>query len=296
MNRRTNTLLVNPSSGRGRGASLLPKVEAELARRGLAYRTVVTRSMEHGIDEARRAAAAGEIPVVLSGDGLIGQVGGALAGTGAPMGVLPGGRGNDLARVLGIPSDPVGAVAVLAEGAERSIDVGEANGRRFLGIASAGFDSDVNGLANRARILSGSLVYTYAALRTLASWRPARFSVALDGEPPIEFEGYAVAAANSGAYGGGMLLAPQARLDDGLLDVVITGQVGKLRFVLNLPKVFRGTHVEEPEISVHRAAALTLAADRPFAVYGDGENLTDLPAEIRVLSGALRVIAPAPER
>src|SRR5882724_4909137 len=103
------------------------------------YRVVRAQSLEHGIEEARRAADDAEIPVVMSGDGLVGQVGGALAETGTPMGILPGGRGNDLGRVLRIPSEPAGAVAVLANGHEREIDVGDVNGRRFLCIASLGF-------------------------------------------------------------------------------------------------------------------------------------------------------------
>jgi YegS/Rv2252/BmrU family lipid kinase len=289
---RAHALLVNPSSGHGRGRSALPRVEAAFEAHGLAFRTLLTRSMEHGVEAARLAVQAGEVPVVLGGDGLIGRIGGALAGTGSPLGLLPGGRGNDLCRVLGIPPDPVDAVSVIAAGAERSIDVGEVNGRRFLCIASLGLDSVVNGIANRARFLRGKLVYTYAALRALATWRTAHFSVTLDHGEAIAVDGYAVAVANGGVYGGGMRLAPDAKLDDGLLDVVITGEVGKLRFVLNLPKVFRGTHVDEPEIAVTRARTVRISADRPFEVYGDGEYLTDLPAEVRLLDRALRVLAP----
>jgi len=105
--------------------------------------------------EARQAAEEGDIPVVMSGDGLVGQVGGALAETDATMGIIPGGRGNDLARVLGIPLDPKGAVAALANGNTKQIDVGEANGRRFLCVASCGFDSDANRIANQARLVKG---------------------------------------------------------------------------------------------------------------------------------------------
>ena len=206
-------LLVNPFSGGGRARKLLPEVERELERRRIAFRTVETKSLEHGIEEAQRAAEAGEIPVVMSGDGLIGQVGGALAGSGAALGILPGGRGNDLARVLGIPPEPPGAIAVLAEGNEREIDVGEVNGRRFLCIASFGFDSDANRIANEARLVRGNLVYAYAALRAMAAWRPASFTVTVDGAEPMDFTGYSVAIANSGVFGGGMLRRPprQAR-------------------------------------------------------------------------------------
>jgi YegS/Rv2252/BmrU family lipid kinase len=227
----------------------------------------------------------------MSGDGLIGQVGGALAGTRTTFGVVPGGRGNDFARALGIPTAPAGAAALLAAGTTRDIDVGEANGKRFVCIASCGFDSDANRIANETRMVRGNIVYLYAALRALVAWRPAKFEISLDGTSSA-FTGYCVAAANSNSYGGGMLVAPNALLDDGLLEVITIGEVGKLNFLFNLPKVFKGTHVSNPEVTVHRASELKIAADRPFAIYADGDHLADLPATIRVLPRALRVIAP----
>jgi YegS/Rv2252/BmrU family lipid kinase len=285
-------LLVNPSAAGGRILEQVSRIEAALASRGLEHRTVRTEGLEHGCAEARAAAGAGEIPVVMSGDGLIGQVGGALAGSGATMGMIPAGRGNDLARVLGVPSDLEGAADVLAAGTVREIDVGEANGRRFLGIASCGFDSEANRIANQARWFRGNLVYAYAALRALAAWKPACFTLTIDGQRR-RVSGYSVAAANSRAYGGGMFIAPDARLDDGLLDVVTTGKVGKLRFLARLPQVFKGTHVTNQEVAVHRGAEVRIEADRPFAVYADGDHLTDLPATVRILPRALRMIAPA---
>ena len=270
---------------------LLPEVERELRGRGVEYRVVRTQSLEHGIDEARRAADDAEIPVVMSGDGLVGQVGGALAGTGTPMGILPGGRGNDLGRVLRIPSEPAGAVAVLANGHEREIDVGEVNGRRFLCIASLGFDSEANRVANEARFVKGNLVYAYAALRTLAAWKPHTFTVTVDGERSECF-GYSVAVANSRAYGGGMFVAPNAELDDGLLDVVLTAQTGKLQFLKSLPQVFKGTLIDNDEITLLRGAEVEVSADEDFAIYADGEHLANLPAKLHVLPRALKVIAP----
>ena len=284
-------VLVNPSAGRGRAAKLLPEVEGALRARGLEYRLVLTTSLEHGCEEARQAAAAGEIPVVMSGDGLIGQVGGLLAGGEVPMGLIPGGRGNDLARVLGISTEIERAVELLAGGSTRAIDVGEVNGRRFLGIASCGFDSDANRIANQARLVKGNLVYLYAALRALAAWKPARFELALDGDLR-RFTGFSVAAANSKAYGGGMFVAPDAELDDGKLDVVWVSGTAKLHYLANLPKVFKGRHVDNDEVTIARAAEVTISADRPFAVYADGDHLADLPATIRLLPRALNVIAP----
>jgi YegS/Rv2252/BmrU family lipid kinase len=284
-------LIVNPSAGGGRAARVLPEVQDALRAHGLPVVTSPTRSLEHARELAREAAAEGEVAAALGGDGLAGAVAGALIGTDGVLGVLPGGRGNDLARVLGIPRRPREAADVLARGAERPLDLAEVDGAPYCGIASCGFDSHVNRIANAAPVRLGHLVYLYGALRVLAAWTPARFSLELDGEA-VEVTGYAVAAANSGTYGGGMRLAPDARLDDGLLDVVTTGDVSKRRFLAQLPKVFRGTHVNNPEVVVARARELRIAADRPFTVYADGDPIGDLPVTVRALPAAVRVIAP----
>jgi YegS/Rv2252/BmrU family lipid kinase len=285
------TVLVNPASAGGKTLKLLPRVEQALDARRVEFRVQRTRNLEHGVDQALGAIEAGEVPVVMSGDGLIGAIGGAMAGAETPLGIVPGGRGNDLARVLGIPDDPEAAVEVLAAGHTREIDVGEANGKRFLGIASAGIDSEANRIANESKFLRGNLVYAYAALRALAVWKPLRFTVRVDDER-IRFTGYSVSAANSKAYGGGMFIAPGADVADGQFDIVTVGEVGKLRFLGNLPKVFKGTHVEEGEVQVFRASHLELSASRPVQVYADGEHLTDLPASLRLLPRALSVIVP----
>jgi YegS/Rv2252/BmrU family lipid kinase len=283
-------LLVNPSSGGGRALKLLPRLEAALDERRVPFRVVRTKSLEHGVAKALRAVEAGELPVVVSGDGMIGAIGGAMAGGDTPLGIVPVGRGNDLARVLGIPTEPEAAIEIVLAGGTRTIDVGEANGHRFLGIASVGFDSDANRIANESR-LGGNLVYAYAALRALFAWKPARFTIAI-GDQHTRMEGYSVVVANNKAYGGGMFVAPDADLDDGEFDVVTIAKVGKLRFLGNLPKVFKGTHVRNDEVQVVRTSRLSLSASRPFAVYADGEHLTDLPADLRVIPHALRVLVP----
>jgi YegS/Rv2252/BmrU family lipid kinase len=284
-------LLVNPHSAHGRTLKLLPRLERELDARRIVFRVERTRGLDDGVERALRAAEAGEVPVVLGGDGLVGAIGGALAGAETPLGIVPGGRGNDLARVLGIPTEPEAAAEMLAAGRTRRIDVGEVNGKRFLGIVSVGFDSEANRLANETHWLRGNVVYAYAGVRTLLGWKPARFTLGL-GERRERVSGYSVSVANSRAFGGGMFIAPDADLEDGEFDVVIVGEVGKLRFLGNLPKVFKGTHVEEDEVRVFRTPHLELSASRPFPVYADGEHLTELPAKLRVLPQALSMIVP----
>jgi YegS/Rv2252/BmrU family lipid kinase len=286
-------LLCNPSAGGGRAARSLPRAERALRDLGIDFHTEVTRDLQHGADLARAAAAAGEVTVTLSGDGLIGRVVGVLREfPGAVLGILPGGRGNDTARVLGIPLDVDGACAGIAGGVERDLDIGEVDGRSFIGIASLGFDSDANRIANAAPSRLGRLVYVYGALRALAAWTPARFDLRLDGEP-LSSIGYSVAACNSGCYGGGMHLAPDASLDDGMLDVVLIASHSKRSFLATLPKAFRGTHVTHPAVRVLRGVELHVDADRPFTVYADGDPIATTPTTVRVVPGALRVLVPA---
>jgi len=286
------TLLVNPSSAGGKSLKLLPRVEAVLDARRAVFRVERTRSLEHGVELALRAVEVGEVPVVLSGDGLLGAVGGAMAGTETPLGLIPAGRGNDLARALGIPADPEAAVDVILAGHSRLIDVGEANGKRFLGIASVGFDSECNRLANETHWLRGNLVYAYSMPRTLIGWKPARFSIAI-GEERRRLTGYFVAVANNSVYGGGMYIAPDAEIDDGEFDVVAIGEGGKLRFLWGLRDVLKGKHLGKDEVSVFRTARLELDASRPFPVYADGDHLTDLPVSLRVLPRCLSILVPA---
>jgi YegS/Rv2252/BmrU family lipid kinase len=286
-------LLVNPASAGGKTLKLLPAVEQALDTRRAVFRVQRTKDLEHGAEQALRAVEAGELPVVMSGDGLVGAVGGAMAGSETPLGIIPAGRGNDLARVLQIPSEPEAAVATLFAGHSRRIDVGEANGKRFLGIVSVGFDSECNRRANEVKLIRSNLVYVYSLFRTLVGWKPARFTVRVDDER-TRFTGYSVSAANNSTYGGGMRIAPGADLEDGLFDVIAIGEVGKLRYLASLPKVFKGTHVDGDEVQVFRAPHLELSASKPFPVYADGEHLTDLPASLRILPRALSVLTPAP--
>ena len=284
-------LIVNPSAGGGRTARLLPAVEAALRGRGIAFRVEHTHSIEHARELARSTLAPGELTAAMGGDGLLGAIAGELRGTDGVLAVLPGGRGNDFARKLGLGSDPVAACDVLAEGREQRIDVADIDGRAYLGIASSGLDSDAGDLANATKLKLGQLVYLYATLRAVRAWRPARWEVVIDGEPR-SFIGYSVAVCNSGVFGGGMFLAPDAKLDDGMLDVVTIGDISKRKYLGSLPKVFTGAHVREPGVEIVRCREVAFQADRPFNVQADGDPIAELPATVRVQPGALRVMVP----
>jgi YegS/Rv2252/BmrU family lipid kinase len=296
-------LIVNPAAGGGKAGRVAPAVEQALREHGLNVRRVDTRDLEHARELAAESAGNGETTVALSGDGMLGVLADVLREIpGAVLGVLPGGRGNDLARVLGIPDDPVAACATIANGAVRPIDLGlvsdarsDAPAKAFVGIASVGFDSDANRIANEAPAWLGGLVYAYGALRALAAWRPARFEIELD--PPGErkaFTAFTIGACNSKAYGGGMRAAPGALLDDGLLEVIVLESVSKFAFVTRiLPKVFSGTHVLEPGVRAFQAKEVSIDCERPFTMYADGDPIGQLPLRVRALRGAVMMLTPA---
>lgn len=289
-------LIVNPTAGGGRAARTADAVTRALQDHGLRLRTVVARGRDHVGELAATAAQAGETVVTLGGDGMVGAAAEGLRGTpGARLGIVPAGRGNDLARVLGIPRDPAGACAVVAGGTAHPFDLGEVDGRVFVGIASVGFDSEANRIANQAPAWLGSGVYAYGALRALLRWRHASFRVELSGgagPTTLEFRGYSVALANSRCFGGGMRLAPGAMLDDGLLDIVAIERMARVRYLLNLPRVFLGAHLGVPGVHLERASEVLVSADRPMTMYADGDPIGELPVRVRVLPAAISVIAP----
>ena len=284
-------LIVNPRAGGGRAAKKLPEVEAALRGRGCPFRVERTTSIAHARELAQSTLETGEVAAAMGGDGLLGAVAGELRGTDGVLGVVPGGRGNDWARKLGIPADADGAADVIAGGRTRTVDVALAGDRAYLGIASAGIDSDVQVIANATRLPLGALVYVYGTLRALAGWKPATWTVTIDGETR-SFSGYSVAVANSGVFGGGMYLVPDASVDDGMLDVVLCADAPKRRYLSRLGAVFKGEHVGDPNLTFLKAREVSFHADRPFEAYADGDPIADLPATFRVAPGALRVLVP----
>jgi YegS/Rv2252/BmrU family lipid kinase len=313
----------NPTAGGGRAGRLAPQVVERLAGDGVEIDQHRTLSLE----DARLAAchAAGEVDAVVAigGDGTVGACAAGLADAGVPgwspggsggsggppgwspggsgvraaLAVIPAGGGNDAARSLGLPADdPLAAAGMLTRLRRRPADLATVGGRAYLNVAGAGFDSEVNRLANqRLRWARGRPRYVGAVLAELVVGRTASFELALDGQPE-RLSGWLVAVANGPSYGGGMLVAPRASLADGLLEVVVIGAIGKLEFLRTFPKVFSGRHVDHPAVAVHRAARVDLAADRPLAVYADGEPAGTLPATFEVRPAAVTVLAadPAP--
>ncbi|MEV0405592.1 YegS/Rv2252/BmrU family lipid kinase [Actinoallomurus sp. NPDC050550] len=291
---RSFTAVVNPAAGGDAAARLIPV--ARLLREAGAEMTVeYSRSLEHAAELARTAADKGHAVIAAGGDGMVGGLVGALAGTDGLLGILPAGRGNDFARQLGLPDEPDRLAALLLEAEPRRIDAIEVTSpdgakRVVAGSVYGGVDSVANAHINRLTRLPGPLAYYLGPLRAIATWRPVSYRITVDGELHEE-RGYTVVVANSGYYGYGLHIAPDAAVDDGLLDVVIIRHAPKRLFFAVMRELPQGTHVRRPEIEVLRGREVVIEADREIPYGADGELLGVLPATARVLPGALNVIA-----
>ena len=285
-------LLANPSAADGRSLKCLDLVRGVLDARGAEYQLQTPSGRDAARAAARAAAERGQTVAAVGGDGTIGLIAGALRDTPGRLAVIPAGRGNDFARVLAIPTDPVEAARVALDGVETTVDVGDVDGETFVCIASFGFDSDANRIANEAKLIKGNLVYLYAALKALAGWKHANFHVVVDGEAH-DIYGWSVAIANSQAYGGGMYIAPNAQLDDGQFDVVTGSESSKLTFLRDIGKVFNGTHSQLPYVKTFRGRKIEVSADRPFEIYADGDPIGRLPATVSISPRSLKVLVPA---
>jgi YegS/Rv2252/BmrU family lipid kinase len=292
---RAFTAVVNPAAGGSGSASSLITLARLLREAGAEVDVEYSRGLAHAADVARAAAADGRAVLGVGGDGMVGCVGGALAGTDAVFGIVPAGRGNDFARQLGVPSDPHELAKLLLEGEPRPVDAIDANGTAVLGSVYAGVDAVANDNANRTRLLRGSAAYYFGALRAIVSWRAADYVITVDGETR-ERQGYTVVAANSGYYGFGKHIAPDARVDDGLLDVILIRTAPKRLFFAVMRELEDGTHVRRPEVEVMRGAEVRIELAGPpgrTLPYGaDGELPGVLPVTARAMPGALRVLAP----
>jgi diacylglycerol kinase (ATP) len=301
-------LVVNPAAGGGRGERHLPEALGVLAADGApAVRVCPTTSLGHAVWLAEQAIARQETVVAVGGDGLVGTLAGAVSGAGGLLGIIPAGRGNDFARMLGIPARPAAAARALLSGEPRAVDLigvqsGDGPELVVAGSVYLGVPSEGGEIANRSWWAAGPAGYQLAGVRALLGWRPATFTVdpGAAGPAAVSFPGFCVVVANSVYLAAGRRVAPDADVGDGLLDVIMVRQGSKLSFVQAMLRAGRGTHVRMNQVTTQQAASVTVTADRAMPAAADGETLASAcplgagsPLRIRALPGALRVIAPA---
>ncbi|MFG2437315.1 diacylglycerol kinase family protein [Streptomyces sp. NPDC048508] len=288
------TAVVNPTAGGSTGAAALLQLARLLREAGAGLDTEYSRSLSHAQDLARAAGERGRIVLAVGGDGIAGGIGGALSGTDTVLGLVPAGRGNDFARALHLPTNAAELSRVLLDNEPRRVDTIEVESAVHartvvLGSVYAGVDALANRHANQARLLRGAASYYAGGLRAVTAWRPASYRVTVDGvEHP--HRGYTVVAANSAYYGSGRVIAPAARVDDGLLDVVMIREAPRRLFFTLMNELKTGVHVDRPEVVILRGREIRIEADRPVPYGADGEVEAVLPVTARVLPGDLAML------
>ena len=285
------TLLTNPTSGKGRGARFRDAAAARLRAAGVEVTAVEGRDADEALDLAHAAVAGGtEALVLCGGDGMVHLGVQAAAGSGTPIGLIPSGTGNDVARYFDIPrKDPVAAAERILSGTPRTIDLARSGTQHFTTVLAAGFDAIVNERANRMTWPKGQMRYNIATLAELRIFEPIPYTLDLDGRS-VSLEAMLVAVGNGPSFGGGLRITEGAILDDGFLDVVIIKPMSKPGLIRTYPKLFKGTHVTHPAYEHHRVRSVTVAAPG-IVSYADGERFGALPLTVECAPGALQVLA-----
>ncbi|MFD9884186.1 diacylglycerol kinase [Streptomyces alboflavus] len=291
------TLFVNPTAGRGRGAHAAQPAAAALRAAGFSVRTVIGEDAGDALRRARTAVDGGTGALIaVGGDGMASLALQAVAGTRTPLGVIAVGTGNDFARALGLPvRDPAAAGALVAAALKeeriRDVDLGRVGATWFGTVLASGFDSRVNDRGNRMRWPTGRFKYDLAMLAELAAFKPVPYRVTLDDDVVHEVDATLVAIGNGTSYGGGMRICADADMSDGLFDVTIVGDCSRTTLLKVFPRVYKGTHLDHPKVTVHRAATVRIEAAGTTG-YADGERLGELPLTATCVRGAVRVLVP----
>ena len=295
-------LIVNPAAGRGRAGRQVPKVKQLLGDAAADWSWQFTEKSGDAATLAHLAAASGtRLVVAVGGDGTLHEVMNGVLGTGAIVGLIPYGTGNDFARALGLYGSLETACNTLISGKTKRVDVGVIDGvgtggpRHFLVLAGTGYDARTAQTVNSGiRFLTGPLAYVWGAILTLSTFKPFTLTLTLDNDAPRTLKAMFVSFANAETTGGGMKIAPGAVVDDGFFDVCLVAEVSKPTLLFNLTQIFSGRHLRCPAVSMHRAKSLTVDADPPQPLLIDGEVVGTTPATVRILPGALPFLVPGP--
>jgi len=280
-------LLCNPTSGGGKGEQLKNVVMEELASQNVQFLDVSGSSFESATVNLKNAVGNLNVDGVIAvgGDGIVHLAIQILAKTSIPLLLIPAGTGNDFARVLQLNlKDPLENLRRMKND-PTDIDLGLVDGRYFAEILSTGFDSMVNERANRIRF-NGRWKYNLAMLLELPIFEPREYIFDIDGHS-FKTRAMLIAIANGCSYGGGMKVCPDARIDDGMFDIMILRPVSKYEFLKVFPKVYKGTHINHPKIEILQGKKVTITADA--ISYADGERIGELPLNAKIEPRALKV-------
>ena len=289
---RSFTALVNPIAGGGRAAKSWAPLAERISNAGARVRVEITRSRDHAIEMAIAAAADGDIVVAVGGDGLVRDIAGAAVASGGTLGIVPAGRGNDLARALRLPTTVDGLATLLLEGPAKTIDVLDINGTIVPGNVYAGIDSVANRIINDSRWVPGMLLYRLAPIRAIATWKAPTYTVVADGVTTT-VKAHMVVLANSGAYGHGLQMVPPARMDDGLLDVGVLSPGGVSGWLAVARRTIGGRPGAGRELEHYQGARIEVTSEAELWRELDGDIIAPgRSLSVSVRAKALRVRVP----
>lgn len=289
--------IVNPVAHGGKSLGIWSGIQRHLMGRGFPWDAVFTEGPGHAVKIASSASERGIKRVfAVGGDGTVQEVANGLAGSDVTLAPVPAGRGNDFARALGLPRNPLLALRVGLEGFSRCVDLGwvEVEGlmRYFLNISSTGFDAEVARAAAVGSLrLGGTMAYLRGLVSTLARYQCSTVDVSIDGEAPQRLEVLFIAVGNTPFYGGGMCMVPHAVPDDGVLDLCVCGALSRFETLKSLPLVYSGKHTRHPKVSFRKVRTLTVRSDQPLTVQADGEIIGASPVTFGVAPSVLRIVA-----
>lgn len=283
-------IIINPTAGRGRMQARAINLEDRLLEKGIRAEFLETQRPGHAFELAKAAAESGVGQVcVAGGDGSISEVVNALVGSNVELGIIALGTGNDVARSLGLPiNQPEAALDVILNGKVRAIDVGVGDGRYFISLIGVGFPALVASQANQMRRVHGPLTFFLSVYRAVLRMKAHPVRIELD-DRELKLRCTSILIQNTPYTGGGLLMAPQAEMDDGLLDVVVVGDIGRLDLMLNFPRVYRGTHLNHSKFSGYRSRCVKVESESPLEVILDGDLMGTVPLSAGVLQKALKV-------
>ena len=296
------TFIVNPAAGKGAGTRVFSSLLGELERRAASYEIVETTGPGHATEAARTASTS--VVVSVGGDGTINEIANGITGSTKSLGIIPAGSGNDFIKSIGVPRRPLQALQTLLQGVTRQVDIGtvrctpakDGGGnfppRLFVNGVGVGFDAAVAARTREIPFLSGTALYVVAVLQTLGKYAPPNFKIQFDASSR-DVRGLLIAVGNGQCAGGGFYLTPDAKVDDGLLDICSVDDKNIFQILSLMPRVMRGKHHNVPGVKFFREKRLTISADEPFYVHADGEivGVNVRRVEIGMHSSRLSVIS-----
>lgn len=286
-------LIVNEQAGKGKTKKRWPTFERYLQTFGINHDVHFTSRPKEAIEVAKQATANQYTHVIaVGGDGTVNEVVNGIAGQNIGFGVLPTGTGNDLARMLNIPTDPFLSVRKIWTEVQRPIDLLKLNGSYVAGAVGIGLDGavaeDINRVSWKKRI--GTFGYVLSMLKLIFTFPPFSMHLEIDDRPITFRDCWLVAIGNTQFYGGGMKICPNAKHDDGLLDVCVVHNLTYLELVKLFPSVFSGRHILHPNVLCLQGRSVRILTDPAVPVHGDGEFLGKTPGEIHIHPQALNII------